>query len=270
MGLYGDIRYCMRSLGRTPAFTAGITLTLALALAANAAITTVADAVLLRQLPYWEPGDLLAITYNATDSPISGSEIPSPLLSSLAANSRTLRELAAYNVGSLTWLTDQRAQLRVSAAWIASNFFSLLGLSPPAIGRTLGIDDQRQGAAPVVLLSYSFWQSRLGGDPAILGRRLTLRGRPYEVIGVAPPDLRFPGYSTPDIFLPIRFSPSLAFGFCFRCLPARLLCDSFAQLADACRAPASIACSRSSIEPTVRLSKSTPLRCDLAWHLMGL
>ena len=204
MGLYGDVRYCMRSLGRTPAFTAAIVLTLALGLAANTAITTVTDAVLLRQLPYWEPGDLLAITYSATDSPTSGSEIPSPLFSSLAANSRTLRELAAYNVGSLTWLTEQRAQLRVSAAWITSNLFTLLGLTPTAIGRTLGVDDQRQGAAPVVVLSYSFWQSRLGGDPGILGRGLTLRGRSYEVIGVAPADLQFPGYSTPDIFFPIR------------------------------------------------------------------
>ena len=206
--MFGDIRYCVRSLARAPAFTVAVVLTLALGLGGNAAVLGVVDAVLIRPLPYSEPQDLVAITYTGSAPVGSGGQVPSPLFSLLSEESRALKDIAAYNVGSITWLTENREQIRVIAGHVSPRFFFVLGSSVPALGRQLTTQDDVAGAPRVALLSHPFWQTRFGGDRAILGRSLTLNGMSYRIVGIVAEEFRFPGRDTPDVFFPIQLPTS--------------------------------------------------------------
>ncbi len=201
--MYTDLRDTIRSLVQTPRLAAAIVLSLALGLGGNAAVAIVVDAVLVRPLPYPDHHELVAITYGARGASASGGQIPSPLFQALAEDSRTLEAIAAYNIGSMVWQTDDREHIRVSAAWMSPGLLSLLGVAPPAIGRMLDGRDDQGGAPPVALVSYAFWRSRLGGDQDVLLHRLMLRGRSYQVVGVVAERFRFPGYDTPEVLIPI-------------------------------------------------------------------
>ncbi len=202
--MYGDLRFSVRSLARTPGFTSAVVLTLALGLGGNAAVFSVVDAVLIRPLPYPEPQDLVAIAYSGKGPVSSGSQIPSPLFLALSEESRTLQGIAAYNIGSVTWLTNNREQIRVLGARLSPNLFFLLGAARPAFGRQLNAQDGVVEAPRVALLSHSFWRARFGGDRSILEHSLTLDGRSYQIVGVVAEGFRFPGRDTPDVFLPIQ------------------------------------------------------------------
>jgi putative ABC transport system permease protein len=188
-----DLRYALRSLLKSPGFTLVAVLILALGIGANTAIFSVVEAVLLRSLPFPEAERLVDIklAQEAYRRPGGGGGT-----SPLAAYDRwrtagqDFADMATYRGGSPI-LSGLGAAERLRSWSVSANFFSLLG-ARPLIGRALVSDDDRPGAAPVVVLSHAFWQSRLGGDQKLVGRTITLDTTSYMVVGVMPRDFSYP------------------------------------------------------------------------------
>ncbi len=208
-----QIRYTLRTLRRTPGFTAIAILTVALGVGANTAVFSVVDGVLLRPLPYAHPDRLVKL-----------SEAPTALRGSAArygvaaANldhyrlARSLEGLAGYTRISRT-LTGSGEPVQVLGEEVTTDLFPLLGAAA-AFGRVFGPDEDDPGRRRVVILTDAFWHAKFGGDRALLGRTLTFNGEPYAVIGVMPPGFRAlsehrSGY-TINFFIPAAFDAAAA------------------------------------------------------------
>ncbi len=185
--LLRDLRLAFRSIGRRPGFAAAVVGTLALGIGANTAIFTVVRAVLLRQLPFAHADRLVAIHVLEPGSDRQPFAIADFL--DLRAGARSLDALLAYGAWSAN-LTGVDEPVTLPAQWVSRDFFRVLGVHA-ALGRTPLTEEERPGAAHVVLLGDGLWRSRFGGDPTILGRVLILSGEPYTVIGVLPAEFPF-------------------------------------------------------------------------------
>jgi predicted permease len=203
--LFQDLRLAARSFRRSPGFTAIVVLTLALGIGANTAIFSLVDAVLLRPLPVRDPGGLVLLSEPSSRGSTGGhpgirngrlTAFAQPLFEQLQGRKELFTGLAAENAGALTvsvqrWGAGEVAFAdRSQARCVTANYFDVLGV-PAAAGRTFVSDDQTApGANAVVVLGHGYWQRRFGGDPAIVGARLMIDGRPYTVIGVAAREFR--------------------------------------------------------------------------------
>ena len=189
-GISQDIRYALRTLGKNPAFTAVAILTLALGIGANAAIFSVVNGVLLKPLPFPHPEQLLRVWQ---DESSNGAMIPGPVsavnLDDWRARRRVLADIAGYfyrEGQSGTDLTDMGEPQRLDATFVSPGFWTTLGVKPQA-GRVPRDDEMVRGSNDrLVVLSYAFWQRQFGGASSVIGRRLTLGGNSYEVVGVMP------------------------------------------------------------------------------------
>jgi putative ABC transport system permease protein len=181
--LLQDLRYGFRGLLRNPLFTLMAMLTLALGLGANVAIFTIVDAVLLKPLPYSEPDRLVQLS----EKPPGGGRTavaPGNFLDWLE-NSKNLELVAS--TGSWLTMTGQGEPQRVQARLVSPDFFDVIS-SRPATGRTFRPEEGTPGNEHVLLVTHRFWEERLGLDPHVLGRTLTLDGLAYTVIGTLPAD----------------------------------------------------------------------------------
>jgi hypothetical protein len=188
-----DVRHVWRGLRRSPSFTVAVVLTMALGIGGNTAIFSVVDQLLLRPLPYPD-GERLVMVYESFQ--------PGPLTSAGSRNvvspanwldwqreNRTLEGLAAWRTFPVT-LAGVGEPVRLNMQVVSSEFFPLLGVKP-LLGRTVSDQDDRPKAPSVVVLSYQLWQSRFGGDPAVIGRVIQISDQPIEIIGVMPAGFRF-------------------------------------------------------------------------------
>jgi putative ABC transport system permease protein len=212
-----DARYAIRSFARNRAFTAVAVLTLALGIGANTAIFTVVRAVLLKSLPYTDADRLVRVMENvpASDMPDGRARriaaLPASDVGELQRRTRTLAAIASYTQAGVT-LTGREAAVYLSGALVSPILFHLLDVQP-IIGR---IFDVPAGGAiePVVVLGYGAWQRQFGGDPAVIGRTLTLDaivgpgfppdGKAYTIVGVMPPAFQFPTAET-QVWIPYEF-----------------------------------------------------------------
>jgi predicted permease len=189
--LFQDIRYGLRTLRQKPTFTAVAILTLALGVGANTAIFSIVNAVLLRQLPYRDPGRLVRIVF---DNPGIGlRDVPSsvPELDDVRTRSGVFEGVSAIGGGSVN-LTGASRPERLEFIVTHPNYFSMLGAAPQ-IGRLFGPQDFALGFAPVAVISDGLWRRSYGADPSVLGRTLHLDNDLYRIIGVLPPGFRHPG-----------------------------------------------------------------------------
>ncbi|HZW75253.1 MAG TPA: ABC transporter permease, partial [Caldimonas sp.] len=180
--------------------------TLALGIGATTAIFSAVDTVLIRRLPYADPGRLVMVW---EDMSFAGRprDTPSPgNYYDWMRRSRSFAGMAATR-GATASLTGDGAPEQVSGRATTANFFSVLGMRP-IVGRTFTDEEDRTSAA-VVVISYSLWQRRYDGDPSIVGRTLLMSDNRYEVVGVMPPGLVFRDRAI-DYWVPIRLSPALA------------------------------------------------------------
>jgi putative ABC transport system permease protein len=193
-----DLRYAIRSLRRQPAFTLIAVLTLALGIGANTAIFSVVNGVLLRPLPYREPHRLVTIweTLQGSDDKILVSY---PNYLDWRERQRVFEDIALYNQYRSFNLTGRGDAERVRGALVTGNYFYLLGVRP-AVGRLIEPADDSPGSPRVAVVSYGFFQSRLGGDPGFIGNTLVLDGDVYTVVGVLPPEVRI---ADRDVILPV-------------------------------------------------------------------
>jgi predicted permease len=181
-----DLRYSLRTLRKSPGFAAAAIGILALGIGANTALFSVVDAVLLRPLPFPEPGQVMRLQ-EAPPPPAevgrTGPVSPANYLD-WRGQSHAFAALAAYRGGSLTWTGRQEPEA-LTAATVAGDFFSVLAVRP-LLGRVFAPGEEEPGHDDVVILSQALWQSRFGSDPRVLGRELVLDGRRHTVVGVMP------------------------------------------------------------------------------------
>jgi putative ABC transport system permease protein len=192
-----DLRYALRMLRKSPGFTAAAVLTLALGIGANTAIFSVIDAVLLRPFPYRQPSGLVTVSESdrANDLATRNEVAPGNFLDWYARN-HVFEQIIAVSLDGYTITGTDRPE-RMLAAAISAGGLHLLGLRP-ALGREIEPADDHAGAHAVVMLSYSLWQRRFGGDPRVVGKTLRLGITPYTIVGVLPGGLKFPD---PDVAL---------------------------------------------------------------------
>ena len=186
-----DVRYGVRMLRKSPGFAFVAVLTLALGIGANTALFSVIDAVLLRPLPFRDPARLVSVHSTDPRDSSQGGEISYPAFLDWRSQSHSLEAMSVWNDSSFTYTGGDQPE-SVRGVMVSANLFSMLGVAP-ALGRafTLSEDQPSVEQLPVVL-SYEFWQSHFGGDPAVLGRALTLDNEKYSVVGVMPEGFQFP------------------------------------------------------------------------------
>ena len=186
--VWRDLRYAIRTLGQSRAFTLATVLTLALGIGASTAIFSVVNAVLLRQLPFKHVGRLLWITGvrpERSDAPFS-----LPDFTDYRDNVRSLDSLSAIANWSAN-LTGQGDAERLQGLRVSANLFETLGIHAH-IGRTLEPEDDRPRSPRTVVLGYALWERRFGSDPQIIGQPLTLNGESFTIVGVLPRTFQFP------------------------------------------------------------------------------
>jgi putative ABC transport system permease protein len=200
--LWNDLRFAVRVLRRQPGFTLVVLLTLMLGIGANTAIFTVVDAALLRPLPYREPERLVHLWETHRGDVSDRSEASYPDFLDWRSQSRAFAGIEGYDPTNLTVTADGTEPLMLRGARVTPGFFPMLGVTP-ALGRAFLPEESVAGGAPVVLLTHGFWQRRLGGDPRVLGRSLTLDRRRFTVVGVLPRDFHFAPVEDAELWLPI-------------------------------------------------------------------
>jgi predicted permease len=200
-----DLRYGLRMLLKNPGFTAIAVLALALGISANSAIFSVVNALLLRPLPYKNPGQLVVIWENATHLGFP-KNTPSPANFLDWQKQNTLFEgMGAFAERTFN-LTGVGEPERLDGRRVSANLFDLLGVKP-IIGRTFVAEEDKPGTK-VALLNESLWRRRFGGDPGVIGRSLALNGESYTVVGVLPSSVRLPAFGNwrDQIWVPLAFS----------------------------------------------------------------
>jgi putative ABC transport system permease protein len=205
--LLQDLKYGFRRLRKSPGFTITALLTLTLGIGANTSIFTIVNAVLLRALPFRDPGQIVFVRelQKQADNAFGGLAISIPNLEDYRQQQHAFDELSAWISQSVN-LTGQEHPDRVIGGFVSANFFKVFEVDAER-GRTFLTGEDQPGAAPAVVVSNGAWKTRFGADPNILGRKITLNGEPFTVVGVLPAAFRFPLVET-DVWLPIHHYPN--------------------------------------------------------------
>jgi predicted permease len=199
--LLQDVRYGLRFMRRGPGFTAVAILTLALGIGANTAIFSVVDAVLLRSLPVREPDRLVlfrsvggegfdigghngSITRDSSGRTV-WSSFPYQTYTRFREQQSALSDVFAFGTLSLNVNAFGQADVASGQA-VSGNYYTALGV-PAVIGRTLVDDDDDAAAPPVAVITHRYWQTRFGGDPAVIGKQINLNNHAFTIVGVTPP-----------------------------------------------------------------------------------
>ena len=202
--LIQDLRFALRMFAKAPGFTAFAGAALALGIGATTAVFSVANAILLRPLPYRDPSRLVMVYQDTTAFGFPRNN-PTPWsFLQWKDRSHALEDLAAMSGESAT-LVGEGDPLSLMSNRVTANFFTVLGVGGD-IGRTFTDEDGRPGAPQTVVLSHALWQQHFGADPGIIGRSLTLNDAPSTVIGVMPASFRFFD-PTIDIWVPAQWTP---------------------------------------------------------------
>jgi putative ABC transport system permease protein len=209
-----DLRFAFRTLARRPAFSVAAAMTLAVGIGATTAIFTIADAVLVTPLAYPGPERLLFVSSSFPGSSGGGDQLSYLDINEIAARTRTLEGIAAYNTGRTLQMRGGAGDPEpVRANIVSPEYLALLGATPER-GRLFGPEDnQAPNGHPVVVVTHRFWQRRLAGDPSVVGRTIVLADVPLTVVGVLPASFRDvsaeEGYAfASDVFIPVMMSPT--------------------------------------------------------------
>ncbi|HYS05468.1 MAG TPA: ABC transporter permease [Candidatus Dormibacteraeota bacterium] len=202
--LFQDLRYALRMLAKSPGFTAVAAITLALGIGVNTAIFSVVNGTLLRPLPYPAPDRLMFVTIDRGEHgrrfTLSSSDFQT-----LKEKMRSFESLAAVRPDRVNFKAGGEPE-RITAMWASADFFAALGVAP-RIGRGFSAGEDRPGRPPVAVVSHALWQRALSGDPAAVGRTVTLDGRAFTVVGVMPPGFTF--LRSSDVWPILQLDPPL-------------------------------------------------------------
>jgi len=192
-----DLRYSLRLLRRSPGFTIVAGFALALGIGANTAIFSVVNGVLLRPLPYPEPGRLMMVY--ETSREFNHSSVAYPNFLDWQRENHSFTDIAAFRGDDFNFTGSGQPE-HLSGEYVSAGFLSVLGVNP-VLGRNFSPQEDQQDAAGVVILGYGLWNRRFGADRNILGKLMTLNARNYAVIGILPSDFRFREQA--DLYVPL-------------------------------------------------------------------
>jgi predicted permease len=205
-GLVADLKQALRLVRTSPGFTAAVVAAIALGIGANTAIFSVFNAVLLKPLPFPEPDRIVQVQIRRNDVAVFGPNTSPAKFLIWRELDDVFADIAGNAPTSLT-LTERDAPEHVAAAGVSEAFFRVLG-APIARGRTFTLDEDLPNAAPSVVLSHRFWSERLGADPSIVGKPLSLNGRPYTVVGVVGEGFDTRELGDAEVWVPLQLDPA--------------------------------------------------------------
>ncbi|MBS1786903.1 MAG: ABC transporter permease [Acidobacteria bacterium] len=200
-----DLRYGARMLWKTPSFTLIVAITLALGIGVNTAVFSVVDAVLFRPIPFTQPDRLVEIWQQEENRQFAYPGLRWEAFEEWRGQTNIFERVEAYSPRSFT-LTGGTEPEAVNGPAVSSGLFAMLGVNP-RLGRGFQPSDAELGANHVVLISDSFWKKQFGGSLEALGKTLTLNDQPYTVIGVMPPNFKFP-YGKFQLWIPLPLTPT--------------------------------------------------------------
>lgn len=186
--LWQDVRFSARMLLKHPAYTLVAVVTLALGIGANVAIFSIINGVLLRPLPYQEPEQIITLWENNLKESIARDDFSPANFLDLRERQKVFSDIAFSNPTSLDYSGTGEPEV-IRAAEVSERFFQVFGVGS-LHGRTFLPEEYEPGKNQVVVLSHGVWLTRFGGDKNLIGRTLTLDGRPTTVVGVMPSDFR--------------------------------------------------------------------------------
>jgi putative ABC transport system permease protein len=223
-----DCGYGLRGIARNPAFSAIVIITLALGIGANTAIFSVVHGVLMRPLPYTAPERLVILRQAAPKIGENSFGFSVPDFTDFREKTRAFSALSEYH--SMWFILLGRAEPeRVQTGVVSDNFFDTLGVKP-LLGRAFLPGEDKQGAAPVLLLSYAFWQKSFAGDPNVVGQVFQMNDKPHTVVGVLPPLPAFPNLD--QVFMPAAACPFRGADRVLTNRNGRIISHVFARLKD--------------------------------------
>src|SRR5579864_9135258 len=208
--LLQDVRYGFRMLRKSPGFTAVALMVLTVGIGANVAIFSVVNTVLLRPLPFHDPGHLVMLWESLPGIGYGQLGTSSGEYLDYRDRNRVFSGIAGYKNDTAN-LTGSGQPERIHITEASANLFSVLGVQP-SMGRSYTAEEDRPGGGKVAVLSYGLWKRRYGADHNILGRAVDLDGQPYTVIGVMPASFQFPFSTLPyseqaELWVPVAFTP---------------------------------------------------------------
>ena len=196
-----DLRYALRMLRRSPAFTGAAILSLALGIGATTTMFSVIHAVVIEPFPYKDPDTLMSVFGRGQQRGRGlGWNYTIDEFVEIAERTRAFDGVMASTISDVAMVGTGEPE-RLRGNYVTMNTFDVMGV-PPLIGRGSNAEDARAGATPIAVLGYKFWQSRFAGSPDVLGQQLRLNGTVRTVVGVMPPRFMWRGA---DVYLPITF-----------------------------------------------------------------
>jgi predicted permease len=204
--IWQDIRFALRMMGKNPGFTFIAVLTLALGMGANTAIFSVVNTVLLQPMPY-KQADRLVTIWGVNKTRGYDLDLVSYLDYLDWKSQNSVFESMGASTSEMFTLTGAGEPDAILGYQFSPDFFQVLGV-PPLVGRTFAPEEDEPGKDHVVVLSYHLWGARFGGDPAVLGKSITLDGQSYTVIGVMPRTFQYP--QGVDLWTPLTIDPNYA------------------------------------------------------------
>src|SRR5262245_26736532 len=215
--LVQDIRYTLRSLAKSPGFTAVVVATLALGIGANTAIFTIVHAVLLRPLDYPKPDQLICLTAESPAIGAAGNALSAPEYTEFRRMNQSFATVGAYSTGGAAYttgevnLTAADRPLRVRSISVDAHLLKALSIQPQQ-GRFFSDEETAHWSGtlppPIAILSHELWRTAFGGRP-LVGQKVEIEGRPHEIVGIMPPGADVMDNHT-QVWLPIWLHPSMA------------------------------------------------------------
>jgi predicted permease len=202
--MLADLRFALRALRRSPGFVVVAVLSVALGVGLNASVFSMVNGLVIRALPFPEPDRVLMLYAARPAHGVDERNLAAAEVADLRARSRSFAAVAGM-YGRTVNLAGAGEAERLDAQAVTHDLLPLVGVRP-LLGRTFRAEDDRPGAAPVVVLSHDVWQRRFGGRADAVGRAVLLDGKPHTVVGVMPPRFRFP--LTAQLWLPAALDAS--------------------------------------------------------------
>ena len=205
--LVRDMRYSVRTLARTPVFAATAVVVMGLSIGANVALFTIVHSVLLKPLPFPDPGRLVRLYGQSPDNKYQWNNVAAAVFAEWKKVNTSFTDIALCGYAGYN-LSEDGKQLpeSVRAATFSSNMLPTLGVQP-ALGRNFSPDEDKPSANPTVLLSWGLWKRRFGGNPSIINHDILLDDKPYTVIGVMPAWFSYPDAAI-QLWTPVYYKES--------------------------------------------------------------